>query len=164
MNCSETMKMEGVARMDASIRVQPRDSTGRNPFSYSTIFHCRKQTFPLSPPRHLGASQSMATSTSHQAFPSRPYTSALGGGRATGGTTPYNTTTPFNVPQTNPGGYGAGASGATSTQQQREAQRLERERQERAERERREAEERGALESLSEEQREEINEAVCPCP
>lgn len=45
-------------------------------------------------------------------------------------------------------------------QQQREAQRLERERQERAERERRELEERGVLEALSEEQREEVNEAV----
>lgn len=104
----------------------------------------------------------MATSTSHPPFPSRPYTSALGGGRATGGTTPYNSNTPFNPPQINPGSYGAGASGAVSTQQQREAQRLERERLERAERERREAEERGALEALSEEQREEINEAVCP--
>lgn len=37
---------------------------------------------------------------------------------------------------------------------------MERERQERAERERRELEERGVLEALSEEQREEVNEAV----
>ncbi|KAK4988870.1 Calcium-binding component of the spindle pole body (SPB) half-bridge [Elasticomyces elasticus] len=58
------------------------------------------------------------------------------------------------------GRAGAGAGfGVGTTQQQREAQRLERERQERAERERIQAEERGALEALSEEQREEINEA-----
>ncbi|KAK3113217.1 Calcium-binding component of the spindle pole body (SPB) half-bridge [Teratosphaeriaceae sp. CCFEE 6253] len=111
----------------------------------------------------------MAASASHQPFPSRPYTSGLGraaGGQNTFGATPYNAQTPFNAPQQNPGygpsnaaaAGGLGAPGAT-TQQQREAQRLERERQERAERERREAEERGVLEALSEEQREEVNEA-----
>ncbi|KAK4551542.1 Calcium-binding component of the spindle pole body (SPB) half-bridge [Recurvomyces mirabilis] len=53
-----------------------------------------------------------------------------------------------------------GASTIASTQPQREAQRLERERQERAEKERREAEERVLLvDQLSEEQREEVNEA-----
>ena len=111
----------------------------------------------------------MATSTSHQPFPSRPYTSGLGrtGGQNTFGATPYNAQIPYNAPAQNPGygpsGAAAGALGTTgaTTQQQREAQRLERERHERAERERREAEERGVLEALSEEQREEVNEAVC---
>lgn len=104
----------------------------------------------------------MATSTSHPAFPSRPYTSGLGGQR-----TPYNAATTFNAPQAPsqqqlPPQHSSafGAAGPSTTQQQREAQRLERERQERAERERREAEERGVLDSLSEEQREEVNEAV----
>ncbi|TKA70707.1 hypothetical protein B0A55_07359 [Friedmanniomyces simplex] len=115
----------------------------------------------------------MATSTTHQPFPSRPYTSGLGrtaGGQQQnafgGANTPYNTQTPFNAPQQqqqNPGygpsGIGAAGGGGATTQQQREAQRLERERQERVERERREVEERGALEALSEEQREEVNEA-----
>ncbi|KAK3676030.1 Calcium-binding component of the spindle pole body (SPB) half-bridge [Recurvomyces mirabilis] len=112
----------------------------------------------------------MAASTSHQPFaPSRPYTSGLGRtpGANTFGTTPYGGgQTPFGAPQPqqqqhNPaGGLGGGTStAAAATQQQREAQRLERERQERAERERREAEERGIVEQLSEEQREEVNEA-----
>lgn len=140
----------------------PRDSALGIPFSYSIVLYCRKYRSLFHLPATASYHKSMATSTSHPPFPSRPYTSALGGGRATGGTTPYNSNTPFNPPQINPGSYGAGASGAVSTQQQREAQRLERERLERAERERREAEERGALEALSEEQREEINEAVCP--
>jgi centrin-3 len=104
----------------------------------------------------------MATSSAHP-FPSRPYTTGLGraggGGGGTGQAafqnTPYNSQTPHNAPQ------GYGAAGAAATQQQREAQRLENERRERAERERREAEERQALEALSEEQREEVNEAVC---
>ena len=101
----------------------------------------------------------MATSTSHPPFTSRPLNSGLGrtAGQSAFQSTPYNTQTPFNAPAQNPGGFGA----AATTQQQREAQRLERERQERAERERREAEERGVLEALSEEQREEVNEAVC---
>ena len=114
----------------------------------------------------------MATSTTHQPFPSRPYTSGLGrtaGGQqqpAFGANTPYNTQTPFNAPpqQQNPGygpsGIGAAGGAGATTQQQREAQRLERDRQERVERDRREAEERGALDALSEEQREEVNEAV----
>ncbi|KAK5174271.1 Calcium-binding component of the spindle pole body (SPB) half-bridge [Saxophila tyrrhenica] len=101
----------------------------------------------------------MAASSSHPAFPSRPYTSGLGrtGGQSAFGSTPYNAQTPFNAPAQNAGGFGAAS--AAPTQQQREAQRLERERQERVERERRELEERGVLESLSEEQREEVNEA-----
>lgn len=98
----------------------------------------------------------MAASQSHGAFPSRPYTSGLG---AAGGQRPFQT--PFSNPGQNTAGFGtAAASGVATTQQQRDAQRLERERHERAERERREAEERGALEALSEEQREEVNEAV----
>ena len=108
----------------------------------------------------------MATSTTaHPPFPSRPYTSGLGrtAGQGAFQSTPYNAQTPFNAPAPNPSGYGGAASGAATTQQQREAQRLERERQERAERERREAEERGVLERLSEEQREEVNEAVSSC-
>lgn len=103
----------------------------------------------------------MATSTSHPAFPSRPYTSTLGRAGAGGAQTPYTSTTPFGAPasqqqpqqqqqNTNPSGY---------TQQQREAQRLERERADRLERERREADDRNVVESLSEEQREEVNEA-----
>lgn len=110
----------------------------------------------------------MAASTSHAPFPNRPYTSGLG--RSTGGQgafqgTPFNAQTPYNAPGQNVGGFNAaGPSGAATTQQQREAQRLERERHERGERERREAEERGVLEALSEEQREEVNEAVgLPC-
>ncbi|KAI7503740.1 hypothetical protein KC367_g1565 [Hortaea werneckii] len=113
----------------------------------------------------------MATSTSAPGgapFPSRPYPSGIGR------STPYNAQqqTPFPPPtqtqQQQPsgaysgfgGGLGRGAGGdGAVTQQQREAQRLERERMERAERERREAEERGALDALSEEQREEVNEA-----
>lgn len=116
--------------------------------------------------------------TSHQPFPSRPYTSGLTRGGGGGAQTPYASQTPFGAPQQNPisgfnttgaggggggggGGFGtAGPSGTTQQQQQREAQRLERERHERMERERREAEERDALERISEEQREEINEAV----
>ena len=50
--------------------------------------------------------------------------------------------------------------GAATTQQHREAQRLERERAERAERERMERAGQSSLGELSEEQREEINEAV----
>ena len=107
----------------------------------------------------------MAT-TSQPPFPSRPYTSGLGrtGGQGAFQSTPFNSQTPFNASAQNAGGLAGASSAAATTQQQREAQRLERERQERAERERREAEERGALESLSEEQREEVNEAVCCKP
>ncbi|KAK4897080.1 Calcium-binding component of the spindle pole body (SPB) half-bridge [Elasticomyces elasticus] len=106
----------------------------------------------------------MATSTTHQPFPSRPYAPGLGrtGGQNTFGGTPYAGQTPFAAPQPQNPGYGPSgtASGAAvTTQQQREAQRLERERQERLERERREAEERSALEQISDEQKEEINEA-----
>ena len=100
----------------------------------------------------------MATSTAQQPFPSRPYTAGFGRNGGQGGFQ----STPFNAPAQNPAGFAGAASGAgAATQQQREAQRLDRERQERAERERREADERGVLEALSEEQREEVNEAVC---
>jgi centrin-3 len=71
-------------------------------------------------------------------LPMRPYSSGINRGTAPGG------------------GLGAGA-----TTQQREAQRLERERNERAERERVERAGQTQLGDLSEEQREEINEAVC---
>ena len=103
----------------------------------------------------------MATSSQHPPFPSRPYTSGLGrtGGQSAFHSTPYNAQTTFNAAAQNTAGTGLGGTGPT--QQQREAQRLERERQERTERERREAEERGVLEALSEEQREEVDEAVC---
>ena len=102
----------------------------------------------------------MATSSQHPPFPSRPYTSGLGrtGGQSAFQSTPYNTHTPFNTAGSTTAVAGLGGTGPT--QQQREAQRLERERHERAERERREAEERGVLEALSEEQREEVDEAV----
>ncbi|OJD40551.1 cell division control protein cdc31 [Diplodia corticola] len=68
------------------------------------------------------------------------------------------TTTPFPV-----GGRGfgnrAGGAGPSTTHQQREAQRIERERQERAERDRLADAGRGEIAELSDEQREEINEA-----
>ncbi|TKA34160.1 hypothetical protein B0A50_00140 [Salinomyces thailandicus] len=109
----------------------------------------------------------MATSTTAPPFPSRPYASGLGRN------TPFNNPQPgsFGAPpaQQSSGTYGGtgfggggnalGGGSAAATQQQREAQRLERERAERADRERREADERVALDALSEEQREEVNEA-----
>jgi len=90
----------------------------------------------------------MATSTTHQPFPSRPYASGLNRGGAST-SAPQNT---FN-PST---GFG----GPARTSQEREAQRLERERLERAERERLQQAGQNQLGELSEEQREEINEAV----
>ncbi|PNS16374.1 Cell division control protein 31 [Sphaceloma murrayae] len=98
----------------------------------------------------------MATSAAHASFPSRPYQSGLG---RPASTAPQNT---YNAPAANPyqtSQYPAAGAFGGATQQQREAARLERERQERADRERREAEDRGVLDSLSEEHREEINEA-----
>lgn len=89
-------------------------------------------------------------------FQNRPYTSGLGraAGQSAFQSTPFN---PIGQPNS---GYGASATGGmATTQQQKEAQRLAREREDRADRERREAEERGVWESLSEEQREEVNEA-----
>ncbi|KAI9722882.1 MAG: hypothetical protein M1812_001330 [Candelaria pacifica] len=77
----------------------------------------------------------MASSSTHPTFPSRPYASNLG-------KLPDRPTT--------------SAFGASTTQQHRETQRLERER---AERERIEREGQNVLSELSEEQREEINEA-----
>lgn len=110
----------------------------------------------------------MATSTSAHPYPSRPYT-GLGRPANTMNTFAPQQQTPYAAPpqpqlqsQSQPH-FGAGAGGnaaGAQTAQQREAQRLERERLERAERERREAEERDVLGALSEEQREEIMEAV----
>lgn len=91
----------------------------------------------------------MATSSAHPTFPSR-YTSNLGGGRAGGSGAPQGS---FNTPA---GGFGSTAK----TQQRLEAERIERERNERAERERMERAGQSQLGELSEEQREEINEAV----
>lgn len=123
-------------------------------------------------------------------FPPRPYNTALGsraaantnpaqqsqygvppsglaGGPSGGPINPYGAGSNSN-PYVNTfgGGQQQGQPGQQqsqqqqASQQQREAARLERERIERAERERREAEGREVLEALSEEQREEINEAV----
>ena len=81
----------------------------------------------------------MASSSAHPSFPTRPYTSTLGKLHdRTGGIGPF---------------------GSSTTQAHREAQRLDRER-ERAERERIEREGQNQLAGLTEEQREEINEAV----
>ncbi|TKX18177.1 EF-hand domain-containing protein 3 [Elsinoe australis] len=96
----------------------------------------------------------MATSTAHPSFPSRPYQSGLGRPASTAPQNTYSAPGQYQAPQ-----YPAAGGFGGATQQQREAARLERERQERAERERREAEDRGVLDSLTEEQREEINEA-----
>jgi len=104
----------------------------------------------------------MATSSAHPSFPSRPYTSGLGRAASSAPQNAFNTTAqnlyqsaPFTSNNNAPSGFGGGGA----TQQQREAARLDRERLDRAERERREAEERGVLDALTEEQREEINEA-----
>jgi centrin-3 len=85
-------------------------------------------------------------SSSHQPFSNRPYSGAgipaRSGARDVGA--------PQNFPGT---GFG---SAAGQTQQAREAQRLERERAERAEKERQQ----NQFNELSDEHREEINEAV----
>lgn len=102
-------------------------------------------------------------------FPSRPYT---GLSRGAGNqqqqqqqqpyqTSRYNTSTPFNAPPTQ-GPYattGGNAGPSTSTHQARETARLEREREERQRREAEEAQQRSALDNITEEQREEVNEA-----
>ncbi|KAL1651909.1 Calcium-binding component of the spindle pole body (SPB) half-bridge [Diplodia intermedia] len=79
---------------------------------------------------------------------SRGFGSGLGGrgGGASGAAGPSNT-------------YGGGGGGGAATHQQREAQRLERERAERLERERLADAGRGEIAELSDEQREEVNEA-----
>ncbi|MCJ1375046.1 Calcium-binding component of the spindle pole body (SPB) half-bridge [Loxospora ochrophaea] len=79
----------------------------------------------------------MASSSAHPSFPSKPYGSAYS-----------------KLPDRSLGAFGA----STAQQQQREAQRQERER-ERLERERMEREGQSQLAELTEEQREEINEA-----
>lgn len=116
----------------------------------------------------------MATSA-HPSFPTRPYTSGLGRPATAAPGTGFNAPAPTN--QYPPQAYNVGPSGGfggpaqqqqqpqlqqqqpqlQQQQQQQQAVRLERER---AERERREAEDRGVLDALTEEQREEINEAV----
>ncbi len=85
----------------------------------------------------------MSTSTSHPTFPSRPYSGALG-----------------KLPDRSNAAGGSNPFGASSSA--RETARLERERieRERAERERAEREGQNRLAELTEEQREEINEAV----
>ncbi|KAK7546280.1 hypothetical protein IWX46DRAFT_657264 [Phyllosticta citricarpa] len=93
-------------------------------------------------------------------FPGRGFTAGLGGHRGgpggavpSGGAVAGPSNTGFNA---SAAGFGTGAA---TTHQQREAQRLERERAERAERERLESAGRGDLAELSDEHREEINEA-----
>ncbi|KAI9664656.1 MAG: Calcium-binding component of the spindle pole body (SPB) half-bridge [Bathelium mastoideum] len=84
---------------------------------------------------------------------SRPYTSGFG--RTAGGGTAGPSTGAAQNAFRGSSGFGAPAA----TQQHREAQRLDRERVERAERERMEREGRGQLAELSEEQRDEIDQA-----
>ena len=79
----------------------------------------------------------MASSSAHPSLPLRPYSSALG-----------------KFPDRS-----GGAFGAQTTAQQREAQRQERER-ERLEKERLDREGQDPMNQLTEEQKEEINEAV----
>lgn len=83
----------------------------------------------------------MASTSTHPTFAPRPYPSSLG-----------------KLPERSATGYGHQQQ---QQQQARDAQRLERER-ERAERERLEREGSSQLAELTEEQREEINEAVSP--
>lgn len=99
----------------------------------------------------------MATSAHNQPFPSRPYTTNLTSRpNAYTQQPPYQSTTPFAPPPQQPQ---QPPYAPPQTQQQREAARLEASRAERLERERREAAAQQALNDLSEEQREEINEA-----
>lgn len=102
----------------------------------------------------------MATSGNHPSFPSRTYNTNL----PTRPTQPYTSTTPYNVGGASTTPYAPPSGPQTQqqpqpTHQQREAQRLEAQRADQRSRERREAEARQLLENLSEEQREEINEA-----
>lgn len=90
----------------------------------------------------------MATSSNHPPFGSR-YTGGLG---RTGAPGPGAQNT-FSTP--------AALGGTAKTQQRIEADRFDRERNARLERERMEQEGQNSLAELSEEQREEINEAVC---
>jgi centrin-3 len=107
----------------------------------------------------LDGSHPQATmATNHQPFPARTYNTNL----PTRPTQPYNnpnpygatnTSTPFAPPQPQP------QPQPQQTHQQREASRLEAQRQERLERERREAAAQQLLDGLSDEAREEIDEA-----
>lgn len=104
----------------------------------------------------------MATSQNHPAFPSRSYNTNLPTrqNQPYTSTTPYGgAATPFAAPPAQPQQQAQQQQQPQQTHQQREAARLEAQRQERLERERREASAAQLLESLSEEQREEINEA-----
>nr|POE47257.1 centrin-3 [Quercus suber] len=120
-------------------------------------FHCHRLSRHLCrnhqiPAHHDWTISRMAAPNQHGSFPSRPYNTTLN--RPSGSAFQPSATLPYAAPQA------SGPNPLTSgTQQQREAARLERERHERAERERRDAEANQALENLSEEQREEINEA-----
>lgn len=112
--------------------------------------------------RLLDPHSTMATSTNHPPFPSRAYNNNL----PTRPTQPYASTTPYNNPSggnNNPTPFAQQPPPQNQQQQQphqqREASRLEAQRLERLSRERREASAAQLLESLSEEQREEINEA-----
>lgn len=99
-------------------------------------------------------------------FPSRPYTGlSRGGGQQQQQpqqpyqNTRYNTSTPFNAPPSQgPYANTTGAGPSATTHQARESARLEREREERQRREAEEAQ-RSALDHITEEQREEVNEA-----
>jgi len=93
----------------------------------------------------------MATSSNHPTFPAR-YTTGLGGRSGAPGPGAPNTFTA-------PGGTALGPTG--KAQQRHEAERFDHGRNARLERERAEQEGQNKLAELTEEQREEINEAVC---
>jgi centrin-3 len=100
----------------------------------------------------------MAT-TNHQPFPPRTYNTNLPSRQ----TQPYTNPNPYGTAPNNPTPFAPGppqqVPQSQQTHQQREASRLEAQRQERLERERREAAAAQLLEALSDEQREEIDEA-----
>jgi len=103
----------------------------------------------------------MATSAHNQPYPSRPYTTNLTARpNAYNQQPPYQSTTPFAPPpQQQPQQQQQQYAPPQQTQQQRDAARLEASRAERLERERLAAAAQQALNDLTEEQREEINEA-----
>lgn len=100
----------------------------------------------------------MASAGNHPPFPSRPYTSNLSSRPNQYNNPPYQSNTPYAPPpQQQP--QPAYNPQPQPTNQQREAARHDALHNERLARERREAEAQQTLESLNEEQREEINEA-----
>jgi len=103
----------------------------------------------------------MATSAHNPPFPNRPYTTNLTSRpNAYNQQPPYQSNTPFAPPPQPPQQQQhQPAYAPPQTQQQREAARLEASRAERQERERLQAETQAALDNITEEQREEINEA-----